>query len=88
MLRPRFSALGIAPEAAGLPGVGGPSRPHIRGEGDGCWQGEVPIPPALPQLIITLGNCMSGRAGSPRGLACRCGASRRPGGLWTGAESF
>lgn len=58
-------------------GGGDPAVPH-RGEGSGCWQGKVPVPPALPQLIITLGNCASGRAGGPRGLACRCGASQRP----------
>lgn len=31
-----------------------------RAEGSGSWQGEVPVPPVLPQLIITLGNCTSG----------------------------
>lgn len=56
----------ISPELeAGLPRVG---------EGSGSWQGEVPVPPVLPQLIITLGNCTSGRGGTPRGSDCRCGA--------------
>lgn len=66
----------ISPEAAlgaGQPRMGDPPAPST-GEGSGSWQGEVPVPAVLPQLIITLGNYTSGREGSLRGSDCRCGA--------------